>query len=230
MLATLDVPLGCIRTDWRRIGRFWENEFGAGLAACLSLYAGVATVGLFGSDEDYGHVVVPWGSNPVTNPLLSAGDFQVVTDGGGYTRTEKVALIARYGDVSSRLRVCWEGPQTGANCGKCEKCLRTRLNFLAVGKNPPAGLGGPPSLLEMLSLQARNKVQLAYLEDILAFASQQQRPLVSLWKVRVLIWKNRLILFWLPWLPHLALADFFRRGLRKVSSFVTRGHPRKGVS
>ena len=37
----------------------------------------------------------------------------------------------------NNLRVCWQGELKDRNCGKCEKCVRTKLNFLACNRDVP---------------------------------------------------------------------------------------------
>lgn len=195
MTAAMKVPLSTVRTNWRELGReFWEHEFCAGLSACMALFGEVATIGLMGSDEDYEHFVLPWGSNPITNHLLSSAAFQNLTEGGAFSRTEKVRVIASLPDVSDRLRVCWQGPQTGKNCGRCEKCTRTKLNFLANDLPVPKSLGNVPSSLEILQLKARNAVQISFLEDILVYArrsSMSKRMKNAIW---IAIRKNRTLI------------------------------------
>ncbi|MPY75479.1 MAG: hypothetical protein GEU87_14595 [Alphaproteobacteria bacterium] len=172
MLKELDLPLCVVRTNWREtICRRWEMEYTAGLAACLHQFAGAAVVGVVGGGEDYAHLDLPWGSNPITNPMLSGGAFAIQTECNGLTRTERVALICKFPEVAAKLRVCWEGPVTGGNCGRCEKCIRTKLNFLAAGYEP-LGFDGRPTQMQILGIPARNVVQIAFLEEILASAKK----------------------------------------------------------
>lgn len=167
ILHELNLLLCIIRTNWLDVlCRDWEMEFGAGLAACLHQFAGLSPAAVLGSDEDYAHLSLPWGSNPITNHFLSGGGFAIQTDCGGLTRTERVALICEYPRIAARLRVCWEGPVTGRNCGKCEKCTRTQMNFLAVGQEPLC-FSGRPTQAQIIGINARNPVQIAYLEEIL---------------------------------------------------------------
>jgi len=58
-------------------------------------------------------------------------------DGATHSRTEKVKEIADWKVGIDNLRVCWQGGQKDRNCGKCEKCIRTQLNFLATGNPIP---------------------------------------------------------------------------------------------
>jgi 7-cyano-7-deazaguanine synthase in queuosine biosynthesis len=194
MTAALNVPLSTVRTNWRELpgNKFWEHEFGAGLTACLSLFSEVANIGLMAADGDYGHFTVPWGSNPVTNHLLSSATFQNFTEGGAFLRTEKVRVIATLPDLSERLRVCWRGPQTGKNCGRCEKCMRTKLNFLANDLPVPKSLGDAPSSLDILRLTADNAAQIGYLEDILKHARRSSMSNSMRDAIWLTILKNRM--------------------------------------
>ena len=194
MTSTLGVPLSTVRTNWRDVAcKTWTLEFAGGLAACLHLFQGVANVGILGADEDYGHIELPWGSNPITNPLLSGGGFEIHTEGGGFTRTDRVRLICDYPEIAVQLRVCWEGPMTGGNCGRCEKCIRTKLNFMANGREPLC-FDRRPTHAEIVGILARNQVQLSYLREILTAARKngESGPWISSLKLAVA--KNRLAL------------------------------------
>jgi hypothetical protein len=171
-LEELGLPLCAVRTDWRdSMSRRWQLEYGTGLFACLHQFAGVANVGVIGSDEDYAHLEVPWGNNPITNPMLAGGAFALQTECGGMTRTERVALIAKFPQMAARLRVCWQGPMSGRNCGKCEKCVRTQLNFLAAGFEPMC-FDNRPTTKQILGLVTSNPIQLGFLQDIVAKARE----------------------------------------------------------
>jgi hypothetical protein len=192
--GALGVPLATVRTNLRELlSSDWNMEYHTALAACLFQFRGVANVGVSGACEDYGHLVLPWGSNPVTDPLLSGGGFDLHTEGGGFTRTQRVRTICDYPEVAAKLRVCWEGPITGGNCGHCEKCIRTKLNFMANGYEPMC-FDGRPTQLEILRLTTRNVAQLAMLRELLASAGKNgvRAPWTTALKVAIV--KNRLAL------------------------------------
>lgn len=193
------VPLSIVRTNFASVGSQWTHAFGAALAACLHLFAEMCDTAVMGTDEDYAHFVLPWGSNPVTNHFLSSAGMIVVSEGGGFTRTEKVALIGRNQEAAERLRVCWQGPRTGRNCGACEKCVRTKLNFLAAGVAVPECLGSTPSFGQILGLRVQNRTQLSYLTDILEQSRKSDLDSSVATAVRLTIWLNftRLALGWL---------------------------------
>jgi hypothetical protein len=171
VIGALGLPLAVVRTNWRSEAcKVWPQEYLAGLSACLHQFRGLANIGVLGAGEDYAHFEPPVGSNnPITNHLLSGGGFEIHTEGGGFTRTQRVALINDYPEIAAKLRVCWEGPLTGGNCGLCEKCIRTKLNFMA-SKQEPLCFDGRPTRGQILGLAARNPVQLAFLREILAAA------------------------------------------------------------
>ncbi len=194
VMRALGVPLVTVRTNWReQLCKDWLMEYHAALTACLFQFRGLANVGVCGAGEDYSQLVVPWGSNPVTNHLLSGGGFQVHTEGAGFTRTERVRLICDYPEIAAKLRVCWEGPKTGGNCGRCEKCIRTKLNFLA-NRQEPLCFDGRPTRAQILGLTARNQVQLAFLSEILASARKNGASGPWLESLRLAIAKNRVML------------------------------------
>jgi hypothetical protein len=148
-------------------------DFGAGLIACLRNWEGSVGSALIGADHDYAHLSIPWGSNPISFSMLSTPSFEVIYDGAGFTRTEKVAALSNWPEALSNLRVCWENVETGENCGTCQKCVRTKLNFLAAGLPLPETLAEAPDPAQIRQLKARSRGQLEYLDDILAFAKHR---------------------------------------------------------
>ncbi|HKP22670.1 MAG TPA: hypothetical protein VJV39_02310 [Dongiaceae bacterium] len=172
VIGALGLPLTVVRTNWRSEAcKVYPQEYLAGLTACLHQFRGLANVGVLGAGEDYAHILPPWGSNnPITNHLLSGGGFQIHTEGSGFTRTQRVALINDYPEIAAKLRVCWEGPLTGGNCGRCEKCIRTKLNFMAINAAPACFDDGIATHAQILGLTARKSQQLALLREVLTSA------------------------------------------------------------
>jgi hypothetical protein len=137
-LQELNIPITPVVTNYREITTTkWEHAFSAALVAALDTFKANGTACLIGSGQPYNSVVVPWGSSPLTDHLLSSGDFDVILDGASHNRSEKIREIGDWAQGMRNLRVCWQGEQKDANCGKCEKCLRTMANFLACGKPIP---------------------------------------------------------------------------------------------
>jgi len=123
-----------VRTNSKELGlQRWEDSCGAQLAACLHLFSAAFSHGLIGGSDAYDELWLPWGTNPVTDHLLSGGAMAIVHDGAAFSRTDKVAFLAGVPAALRSLKVCWEGLHQGRNCGVCEKCVRTQLNLRAVG-------------------------------------------------------------------------------------------------
>jgi len=116
-------------------GQRYYECFGAQLAASLHQYAGQFGHGLTGSNEPYRKLVMEVGSTPATDWMLSSSTMRIVHDGAAYTRTEKVGTIAQHPTARKVVHVCLDHPFL--NCGKCMKCVRTHMNFLAVGVDDP---------------------------------------------------------------------------------------------
>jgi hypothetical protein len=157
----------------------WEDSHGAELACCLHQYSDEFAYGLIGSTKPYNGLVLPYGSNPATDHLLSGSGFSIVHEGSGFSRTAKAALVAKYDFAMSQLRVCYQGKLQYRNCGKCEKCMRTYLNFLAVGVERPLCFDVLPDLAEVARIKTHSLAQLAELISIVEFA--KRRNITAQW-------------------------------------------------
>lgn len=173
MVEDLDVLFYTVQTNVQQFLPHWEMNFGAGVAACLHQFSHDFRYGLIGSDEPYNQLVLPWGSNPITTPLLSARNFEIVYDGTGYTRTERAAHLADWPGAMKHLRVCWEGPKTGRNCCKCEKCIRTILNFRAAGVERPPAFEHDVSDEQIRNVRLKGAAQRALMQEILMTARER---------------------------------------------------------
>ena len=110
LLDELKLKSLTMRTNLKEINlQDWEDSFMAQLACCLHNYSHNFYYALVGSSEPDDGSVLPWGSNPATDYLLSGGTMRLVHDGAGFSRTEKVAYIANNRTASRVLKVCWEG-------------------------------------------------------------------------------------------------------------------------
>jgi hypothetical protein len=105
----------------------WEETFAAAVAGSLSFFQPVCSYGLVPSFQEWSQARFDHGSNPLTDPLLSSPSFQIVHDGAGFGRIEKLRQLTSWPGALRHLRVCWQGSQLDRNCCSCEKCLRTML-------------------------------------------------------------------------------------------------------
>lgn len=167
MLASLGVQLLPIATNFRDLGDNWEDCHAAGAASCLMLLQQKYSVGLYGSTEPYKKLLIPWGSNPITDPMLASDSFQFIHDGAAYTRTQKIQVISDWPEANKYLRVCWQGQDKDKNCGQCEKCVRTILNFRVIGLSAPECFENDVSDAQISEITHLNLTQIGEFEQII---------------------------------------------------------------
>lgn len=168
MLEGLSIEMITIATNFRQLGDDWGDAHGAAVASCLMLLQTGYGIGLIASTEPYNGLVLPWGSNPISDGLLSSDAFQTVHDGAAFTRSDKIRELLNWPEALQYLRVCWQGKQRDRNCSRCEKCIRTILNFRSIGLALPECFEHDVSDSQILALKGLNLVQIAYLDEILA--------------------------------------------------------------
>ncbi|HHF0555078.1 TPA: hypothetical protein ACPHT2_004802, partial [Vibrio antiquarius] len=138
VLSDVGLPLVGVKTNAREISSVdWNYNHGVCLVAALNNLKNDVRGCLVGSSYDYSALNMPWGSSPITDHLLSSEDFTVIHDGASFSRTEKVLLISDWQIAVDNLRVCWVDNFSSTNCGVCEKCLRTKYNFIVNKCNVP---------------------------------------------------------------------------------------------
>jgi hypothetical protein len=131
-LESLGLTLHRVATNYREQPVNWVFAFGAGLASVLSLFQSRFKFGLIAQGVPYhAYRSMVEGSNPLTDPLLSSASFNVVPDGPGYQRIDKIAALQAWPEG---LR----NPVRDENCCVCEKCIRNILSFRALGIDLPA--------------------------------------------------------------------------------------------
>ncbi len=154
-----DVTLIPLRTNVRLLYddvHFWMRYFhGAAMASVAHVLHRRVNRIYIGSN--YMTTPVPWGSHPILNANYGSYALQVRGDGLNLSRLEKVRVVAAQDVALRNLRVCTWNPETGLNCGVCEKCLRTMLELLAVGRLEDAESFPvrhvDPSLLDILNIK-----------------------------------------------------------------------------
>lgn len=130
---SLSIKLIKVETNFRNLCPVnWQYAFGSIIASCLSVFRKKAFYGA-ASDYSINNFRIPWGMNPVTNQYLSNDSFVFITDAIVVNRTEKAAVLKNWPACIENLRCCWKNKDRAKNCGVCEKCVRTALNFKAVG-------------------------------------------------------------------------------------------------
>jgi len=145
--AEAGVRLIPCRTNLRHLPSkpgFWANRHNGAALAAVGHAATRGPAYLFVGGTYHVANPVPVGSHPAVDGLFSSQRLNVIHDGSRFSRLEKVRDLARWPAALAALRVCPASEGDRVNCGRCEKCLRTRLELLAAGVEETAAFG--PSL------------------------------------------------------------------------------------
>ncbi|MGH9443375.1 MAG: hypothetical protein ACRD16_14005, partial [Thermoanaerobaculia bacterium] len=82
------------------------------------------------------HGTIPYGDHPFFDLCYAGSALSFAHDGMACTRQQKLALLAEWPVGLANIRVCSASPipEPYLNCGACEKCLRTRVGLLLLGR------------------------------------------------------------------------------------------------
>lgn len=131
----LGLPLAVVRTDAHALtghARDWADVHGAVLASLATMLGGELDEVVIPSTDSYGSLV-PYGSHPLLDPLLSTPSLLVRHGDLAAGRASKVAAIAEQRpDLLPFLKVCYAEDRVD-NCGRCGKCTITMAALAAVG-------------------------------------------------------------------------------------------------
>lgn len=132
MSEDLDLELVVVGTNIRDYLNNWGHAHGAVIAGILNFFSKSFS---YGVTCDYSTLscTIPNGFNPFTNKYFSTDSFNFVLEGTEYSRSERANIIKEWNVALENLHVCWENPDNSKNCGICEKCIRTKLNFKVAG-------------------------------------------------------------------------------------------------
>ena len=113
----------------------WGDEFISLYASLMMLYQDTYNNLLIASDEFVlqDSIIVPHGSNPISNKFIKSNQFNFITDGELLTRVDKMNSIKSWNFALKNLLAC-DIPfnETNKCCGKCFKCLVTKLNYKVI--------------------------------------------------------------------------------------------------
>ncbi len=129
----------------------WGYHYhGAGLTAIAMLLSGSLRK-VYLASSDYYSNIVPWGSTSLTDHLWNTPLLEMVNDGAERDRIGKLTFLSREPGVLRHLRVCFQNPDDGVNCGRCEKCQRTMVALRILGlEEKEAPVFGAPLDLEAM--------------------------------------------------------------------------------
>jgi hypothetical protein len=152
-----DAGLELIRMKCNLYEPDWEMTHAAAIAACLTLLKGRFSEGLIAATFPYDKLFFPWGSNPVTDHLLSSHDFSIVHDGASVSREAKEAHLYDWQVGYNNLRVCYEAADRDKNCCRCGKCLMLYCSLMSQGLPLPASFGERMGAEALLSCTRLNE-------------------------------------------------------------------------
>lgn len=127
-----------VRTNlWALDGDGWffaKSSFGAEFLSSAHCLSGDFRHAYIAASIDAQHPFVPAGSSPLLDPYYSTAQLQVHHHGTYMPRLERTRLVAGWPAGLDNIRVCVHDGRGTANCGTCEKCIRTMLTLVALGK------------------------------------------------------------------------------------------------
>jgi hypothetical protein len=166
-----------IRTDVTRYGKAGILH-GFTLAGCASLLSDVFGTAQIAADYTWEQDMMswPWGTNHVTNRYFAGSDWSVRTVTSDFSRTEKIGAIAASKMACDAISFCTDSKSRPYNCGRCAKCVRTKLMFLiATDSIPPIFTDNTyrPAMLGRINLKKRK--ERAFFADIYSHAVARGR-------------------------------------------------------
>lgn len=147
--------------------RYWTRMgFGAAHISVAQLFHGYMDTVLYASDGD-GANPPPGAWHPLIVPHFSTDAVRVQATEVAMKRVEKTEVVSAWEYGRRYMQPChWiHIPESGRiNCGRCEKCIRTMLTLIGLGRLKEVSAFDeddvPPSLLFQMSLTNRVKADL----------------------------------------------------------------------
>lgn len=166
-----DIELIPLRTNYRTFPHDWEQCFNDVVVAALMMFSRRFAMGSCGAGAVCRHNDIKLLShNYITDHLLYPSYFHVYISGATVGRTERCAVIAQEPALVRHLRVCYQPNARGANCGRCEKCMRTMLNFMATGYTGTLPFSEPFSLRRFMAAPPWSKTARRMHREILEYS------------------------------------------------------------
>jgi hypothetical protein len=169
-LAHYAVPSSVISTNWQQdYCPAWFMSFTSGLMGVLHTLSDQHGYAVHATDRSYSEElrIGPYGSHMMINHLLGHPGFPLISTGGTHSRIDRLAYLAHHPQLLADLRVCYQADAGGANCGRCEKCVRTQLEMRAVGIATDAVFPTPMQLADLERARAHRPSVLMHFEDVL---------------------------------------------------------------
>lgn len=137
----LGLELLVVETNLRQQGMNWNMLHSVNLAMCLNALQPRLAEAAIAMDNSLTQQLArhPWGNCSELVAALSSEALPIRPLGERVTRVQKVGVIAAHDPaLLDDLSVCYRDTSTGGNCGRCEKCIRTRLAMVCLGLDQSA--------------------------------------------------------------------------------------------
>ena len=177
----LDLELVIASTNLRHfptVEGFWNKQLhGACLAAMAQAVSHGPTLAGVAATFDIANMST-WGSHPVIDPSYSTERVRMVHECARYSRLDKVRQVVSLPPALDHLRVCQVRPEDKLNCGRCEKCLRTRLALFVTGIQDAAAFGRTlpePDLVEA-HVEVHDRYTASCYRDLIAPLREAGQP------------------------------------------------------
>ncbi len=108
-----------------------DRFFGAVLAAVAHAFSSRLNLVYIASSYDIPNLT-PCGSHPLLDPAYSSYALRIIHRDLALSRLEKLRIVADWEVAFQNFRVCLANVPDRLNCGKCEKCIRTMTELLAI--------------------------------------------------------------------------------------------------
>ena len=167
----------------------WTHGHETAIGAILSLFSRRFSHGLVANSVPYRSLGVDYGTNPITDPLLSASRFSILDDGGEVSRLQKLEAIVDWPEAMADLRVCNSRTGGDRNCCVCEKCIRTIISLRLFRKMLPACFDRDVTDQQIRRVDLRYAVMIMVMERIREEA--RARGLGDASWVRAMAWPIR---------------------------------------
>jgi len=169
-----------IRSNFCTLNRkmhFWMYRYHGAFLASMAHFLGREFRLCYIASSYPATQLVPWGSHPQLDPFYSSQHVRISHDGVELSRLQKVETLRGWPAALDHMYVCTSKVSQGANCGSCEKCVRTRLHLLVAGLLGDAGAfaGADVSESEVRSIQIRSDYARICFEEALPGLRQRGR-------------------------------------------------------
>jgi hypothetical protein len=141
-----------------------------GRAACAHALENRYRKAVWGSNYrvDY---AVPEGSNPLSDQYYSSNNLEILLDGAAYRRIDKVVFLAKHPWSVKDIHVCFND-LSSTNCGRCSKCVRSKVAFELAGLSATCKSLEPVTAELIRSTYCGDSAEQVFFGEMLDYARQ----------------------------------------------------------